>query len=163
MLKREWGVETNGKLPHLFIPGKTKTWFLSLRWKICLRQNFSLGSCACSEGLALGPNTLMMKYTSTNRLRSPQKFTLLPCGFKIRQFLFFFYLSNCKQKLEQFLVHCPFMDVVFSVLQYRRFHSPVTTDLSQCSGLGWRVCRKGRDYFEDRLTFYCIKYARVKA
>ena len=23
MLKREWGVESNGKLPHLFIPGKT--------------------------------------------------------------------------------------------------------------------------------------------
>ena len=23
MLKREWGVESNGKLPHLFIPSKT--------------------------------------------------------------------------------------------------------------------------------------------
>ena len=23
MLKREWGAENNGKLPHLFIPGKT--------------------------------------------------------------------------------------------------------------------------------------------
>ena len=23
MLKREWGVESNWKLPHLFIPGKT--------------------------------------------------------------------------------------------------------------------------------------------
>ena len=23
MLKREWGVESNGKLPHLIIPGKT--------------------------------------------------------------------------------------------------------------------------------------------
>ena len=23
MLKREWGAETNGKLPHLFIPSKT--------------------------------------------------------------------------------------------------------------------------------------------
>ena len=23
MLKREWGAESNGKLPHLFIPGKT--------------------------------------------------------------------------------------------------------------------------------------------
>ena len=22
MLKREWGAESNGKLPHLFIPGK---------------------------------------------------------------------------------------------------------------------------------------------
>ena len=23
MLKREWGAESNGKLPHLFIPSKT--------------------------------------------------------------------------------------------------------------------------------------------
>ena len=23
MLKRDWGVESNGKLPHLFIPSKT--------------------------------------------------------------------------------------------------------------------------------------------
>ena len=26
MLKREWGAESNGKLPHLFIPSKTATW-----------------------------------------------------------------------------------------------------------------------------------------
>ena len=25
MLKREWGVESNGKLPHLFIPSKPAT------------------------------------------------------------------------------------------------------------------------------------------
>ena len=25
MLKREWGRESNGKLPHLFIPSKTAT------------------------------------------------------------------------------------------------------------------------------------------
>ena len=25
MLKREWGAESNGKLPHLFIPSKTAT------------------------------------------------------------------------------------------------------------------------------------------
>ena len=25
MLKREWGAEINGKLPHLFIPSKTET------------------------------------------------------------------------------------------------------------------------------------------
>ena len=28
MLKREWGAESNGKLPHLFIPSKTATLFL---------------------------------------------------------------------------------------------------------------------------------------
>ena len=26
MLKREWGAESNGKLPHLSIPGKTAAW-----------------------------------------------------------------------------------------------------------------------------------------
>ena len=26
MLKREWGAESNGKLPHLFIRSKTATW-----------------------------------------------------------------------------------------------------------------------------------------
>ena len=26
MLKREWGAESNGKLPHLFIPRKTAAW-----------------------------------------------------------------------------------------------------------------------------------------
>ena len=36
MLKREWSAESNGKLPHLFIPSKTATWFLSLQWKSCL-------------------------------------------------------------------------------------------------------------------------------
>ena len=25
MLKKEWGAESNGKLPHLFIPSKTAT------------------------------------------------------------------------------------------------------------------------------------------
>ena len=53
MLKREWGAESNGKLPHLFIPSKTNNlgsyvcggrppfWtefqpgFLLSQWKIC--------------------------------------------------------------------------------------------------------------------------------
>ena len=26
MLKREWGAESNGKLPHQLIPSKTATW-----------------------------------------------------------------------------------------------------------------------------------------
>ena len=33
---------------------KLQPWFLSLRWKMCLRQNCSLGSCACSKDLPLG-------------------------------------------------------------------------------------------------------------
>ena len=36
---------------------KLQSWFLSLRWKTCLRQNSSLGSCDRSEGPALGQNT----------------------------------------------------------------------------------------------------------
>ena len=43
---------------------KLQPWFLSLRWKTCLRQNYSLGFCACSEGPALGQNTLMIFYCS---------------------------------------------------------------------------------------------------
>ena len=38
---------------------KLQPWFLRLRWKICLRQNCNLGSCACSELSALRQNTLM--------------------------------------------------------------------------------------------------------
>ena len=41
---------------------KLQPWFLSLWWKTCLRQNCSLGSCACSEGPALGQNTLIYIY-----------------------------------------------------------------------------------------------------
>ena len=41
---------------------KLQPWFLSLRWKTCLRQNCSLGSCACSEGSDLGHNALMMVF-----------------------------------------------------------------------------------------------------
>ena len=53
MLKREWGKESNEKLPHLFIPGKTaalvpefvvedlpsaqlQPWFLRLQIRTCL-------------------------------------------------------------------------------------------------------------------------------
>ena len=36
---------------------KLHPWFLSLRWKTCLRQNWSLGFSACSEGPASGQNT----------------------------------------------------------------------------------------------------------
>ena len=36
---------------------KLQPWFLSLRWKTCLRQNCSPGFSACSEGPAFGQNT----------------------------------------------------------------------------------------------------------
>ena len=41
---------------------KLQPWFLSLRWKTCLQQNCSLGSCASTERPALGQDTLMMIY-----------------------------------------------------------------------------------------------------
>ena len=63
MLKRESGVrKATGIYRTYSIPGKLQPWFLSLRWKNCLRQNCSLGSYACSEGPALGQNILMMMY-----------------------------------------------------------------------------------------------------
>ena len=63
MLKREWGAESNGKLPQLFKSlVKLQPLFLSLRWKTCLRQNCSLGSYAYSEGPALVQNTMIYYY-----------------------------------------------------------------------------------------------------
>ena len=55
MLKRGWGAESNGKLPHLFIPGKTTALFPESAVEE-LRQNCSLGFSACSEGHAFGQN-----------------------------------------------------------------------------------------------------------
>ena len=53
ILKREWGAESIGKLPHLFIPGKTA----ALVPEFAFSRTTALGSCACSEGPALGQNT----------------------------------------------------------------------------------------------------------
>ena len=39
---------------------KLQAWSVSLRWKIFLPQNCSLGSCACTEGPSIRQNTLMM-------------------------------------------------------------------------------------------------------
>ena len=72
MLKTEWGAESNGKLPHLFIPNKTATLVsefavedLSLGTTAALvpqfavkdlplEKNYNLGSCVCSERPASG-------------------------------------------------------------------------------------------------------------
>ena len=65
MLRRKWGEESNGKLPHLFIPSKTAT--LVPEFFFCVRpafgQNCSLGSWVCSEKPALGHNTLIWWWT----------------------------------------------------------------------------------------------------
>ena len=56
MLKREWGEESDGKLPHIFNPRKT----VALVPEFAVWENCSLNSCACSEGPAIGQNTLIM-------------------------------------------------------------------------------------------------------
>ena len=55
MLKIKWYAESNGKLPHLFIPG---SWICSRR--PAFGQNCNHGSCVCSERPTLEQNTLMM-------------------------------------------------------------------------------------------------------
>ena len=57
-------LEVYGKQQEATVPiqslVKLQPWFLSMRWNTCLRQNCSVGSCACSEGPVFGQNTLMM-------------------------------------------------------------------------------------------------------
>ena len=49
---------------------KLQPWFLSLRRKICLWQNCSLGFSACSGGPTFGQNTLMMDIFSNFKIHS---------------------------------------------------------------------------------------------
>ena len=58
MLKREWVAESNGKLPHLFIPSKTAILFPEFAVKTYLWQNCSLGAWICSQKPALEQKTL---------------------------------------------------------------------------------------------------------
>ena len=44
MIKREWGVESNGKLPHLFIPNKTATVVPEFSVEAAFGQNCTLGA-----------------------------------------------------------------------------------------------------------------------
>ena len=60
--ERERGLRraTEGTTAPIQSMVKVQPWFLSLRWKTCLRQNYSLSSCDCSEGPGLRQNTLIM-------------------------------------------------------------------------------------------------------
>ena len=61
MLKREWGVESNGKPPHLFVPSKTATSIPEFAVKdMPLGRTAALVLEFCSERPDLGQNTLMM-------------------------------------------------------------------------------------------------------
>ena len=61
MLKREWGAESNGKLPHLFIPSKTATYVPEF-----VMEDLPLGRIAALvpefavKDLALGRTLMMM-------------------------------------------------------------------------------------------------------
>ena len=60
-LKREWGAESNGKLPHLFNPGKTAALVPEFAVEgFPSAETAVLVSAPCSEGPDLGQNTLMM-------------------------------------------------------------------------------------------------------
>ena len=61
MLKKEWGVESNGKLLHLFIPSKTATLVFEFTVEdLPLNRTMALVPAFCSERPALGQNTLIM-------------------------------------------------------------------------------------------------------
>ena len=65
MLKREWGAESSGKLPHLFIPSKTE--ILVPEFAVedkPLDRISSLGAWVYSERPALRQNTLMIRLWS---------------------------------------------------------------------------------------------------
>ena len=58
MLKREWGAESNGKIPHLFIPSKSA--ILVSEFAV---EDLPLGRTAalvCRERPALGQKTQIM-------------------------------------------------------------------------------------------------------
>ena len=54
MLKREWGVESNGKLPHLSIPSKTVAWVLELGRRLPLSSTAILVPEFAVKDLPLG-------------------------------------------------------------------------------------------------------------
>ena len=63
MLKREWGAESNGKLPYLLIPRKTATLVPEFAVEdLPLGRTASLGASVCSERPALGHNTMIYIY-----------------------------------------------------------------------------------------------------
>ena len=60
ILKGEWGAESNGKLPHLFITSELFPWLLSLRWKTCLWADLQLWCLSLQWKTRTWQNTLMM-------------------------------------------------------------------------------------------------------
>ena len=64
MLKREWGAESNGKLPRLFIPSKTAAWVPEFAVEdLFLSRIAALGPEFAVKDLPLG-RILMMIFTN---------------------------------------------------------------------------------------------------
>ena len=74
MLKREWGAERNGKLPHLFIPSKTATYVSEFAM-----EDLPLGRIAALvpefvvKDLRLGRTLMMMMMINSFHLVSQYK------------------------------------------------------------------------------------------
>ena len=69
MLKREWGAESNGKLPHLFVPSKTETWVPEFAMEeLPLGRIAALVPEFAVKDLPLGRRLMMMiRSTSENK------------------------------------------------------------------------------------------------
>ena len=68
MLKREWAAERNGKLPHLFIPGKTATWVPEFAIEdLPLCRIAALVPEFAVKGLSLGRTLMMMMMISCDQ------------------------------------------------------------------------------------------------
>ena len=64
MLKREWGAESNGKLPHLFIPSKTATLIPEFAVEdLLLGRTAALVPEFAVKDLPLGRTLMMMMMT----------------------------------------------------------------------------------------------------
>ena len=96
MLKEKWGAESKGKLPNLFIPGKTAAWFLRFRWKTCLRKNCSLGSCVSCERPAFVRTAALVPVLTVGDL---------PFGKTLWLYIYIYiYISSCSAQGQVF--HC---------------------------------------------------------
>ena len=81
MLKREWGAESKGKLPHLFMLNKTATLVPEFAVEDLSWAKLNLGSCFSSEGPALGQNTLMMMMMMVYIWRQRERERVNICSF----------------------------------------------------------------------------------
>ena len=64
MIKREWGAESNGKLPHLFIPSKTATLVPDFAVEdLPLGRTTALAPEFAVKDLPLGRTLMMMNIT----------------------------------------------------------------------------------------------------